>query len=526
MAASDPTPSVPTPTGTLAGLAAFPWDGSAWQPTGRAVPSVATPTGVLRGVAPFAWDGSNWQPVGAAKPSVATPSGVLDGVALYTWSGSAWAPSGGVPDVATPSGTLQGVAAFYWDGTNWQPSGQAAPEIATPSGVLMGAAMFGWNGAAWTAAPSLDLNFLTGALDSRITFTRASVGTYFDATGTLQTAANNVARFDHDPVTLAAKGLLIEEARANQILQSADVSNAAWAKGGAPTVTANQAVAPDGTTTAARIDLPTVTGTSFSQVNQSFTETAAVYCFSVWLRGVAGGERVYLMATPNAVLYYSTPCVLTTAWQRFTLITSALTAVPWFFQLGFDRRDAAQTVTNACSFYAWGGQVELGPFATSTIPTTSASVTRAADVATMAVGSWYTAGKGTLASEAMMPVAQAAGTSPDIVSLDDGTNNNRLWLYVSSPSTSVAFMANGGATQFNTATGAITLGATFRQAVAFTGGAQAFCANGGSVGTASIATIPTFNRLAFGLSNGNAYIRRVRYWPRALSSTELQQATT
>lgn len=45
--------------------------------------------------------------------------------------------------------------------------------------------------------PSLNLSFLNGALDSRLSFARASGGTYFDPTGTLQTAANNVPRFDY-----------------------------------------------------------------------------------------------------------------------------------------------------------------------------------------------------------------------------------------------------------------------------------------------------------------------------------------
>src|SRR4029077_12151342 len=138
IAVSDPTMGVPTPTGTLQGVAAFSWDGSAWQPSGRAGPGVGTPTGVLRGGAPFSWDGAAWQPSGRAQPGVATPTGVLDGVAVFNWSGSAWVPSYGGPGCPTPTGTLRGVAAFNWDGTAWQPVGQAGPSVATPYGALDG----------------------------------------------------------------------------------------------------------------------------------------------------------------------------------------------------------------------------------------------------------------------------------------------------------------------------------------------------------------------------------------------------
>jgi hypothetical protein len=83
MAAGDPSFDVPTPRGVLRGVAAFSWDGSAWQPQGKAATEVPTPTGVLRGVAAFS-GGPNWSPNTRAQTEVPTPSGVLDGVAVYT----------------------------------------------------------------------------------------------------------------------------------------------------------------------------------------------------------------------------------------------------------------------------------------------------------------------------------------------------------------------------------------------------------------------------------------------------------
>ena len=73
-----------------------------------------------------------------------------------------------------------------------------------------------------TPSASLDLDFMTpGALNPALTFTRASTGTYFDNTGTMQTASANAPRWDYDPTTLALRGMLIEEARTNLFLNSA-----------------------------------------------------------------------------------------------------------------------------------------------------------------------------------------------------------------------------------------------------------------------------------------------------------------
>ena len=84
-------------------------------------------------------------------------------------------------------------------------------------------------------SPILNLNFTTGTLDSRITFSRPSNATLYDSTGKLTYAPNNL------------------------LLRSQEFDNASWVKVGA-TVTANTSTAPDGTLTADLV-YPTTTGT-------------------------------------------------------------------------------------------------------------------------------------------------------------------------------------------------------------------------------------------------------------------------
>jgi hypothetical protein len=72
---------------------------------------------------------------------------------------------------------------------------------------------------------ALDLQFaadktLTARKGPTPTFTRASTATFVGSDGLIQSAAINAPRFDHDPVTLACKGLLIEESRTNVLIQS------------------------------------------------------------------------------------------------------------------------------------------------------------------------------------------------------------------------------------------------------------------------------------------------------------------
>lgn len=62
------------------------------------------------------------------------------------------------------------------------------------------------------------------------TFTRSTTATYFGANGKLLTSAIDEPRFEYDPETGEALGLLVEESRENKLLHSNDLSQADWVK--------------------------------------------------------------------------------------------------------------------------------------------------------------------------------------------------------------------------------------------------------------------------------------------------------
>lgn len=238
------------------------------------------------------------------------------------------------------------------------------------------------NGTHYASLPS----FLTAAGGS---FTRASIGTYFDSSGTLQTATSGTPRFDYDPVTHVAKGILIEEARTNLLLRSEDFSTS-WFPFNA-TRTANTTDVTDlrGTNTAVKV---VYTGSS-AQLYQSVTVTEGVsYTGSIWIRGT-GTVRFELMEAGGSYVAYANSglVTLTNTWTRVSITgTKAVDGFP----LGFYLFPSSGT-----TLYAWGGQLEQAGFVTSYIPTTTAAVTRAADILSVSSTGWFNATAGTFAAQ-------------------------------------------------------------------------------------------------------------------------------
>jgi len=138
----------------------------------------------------------------------------------------------------------------------------------------------------------------------------------------------------------------------------------------------------------------------------------------------------------------------------------------------------------------------MAAFASSYIPTLAASVTRSADVASVnTLSPWFSNVEGTLYLEASRYATAANNEAP--VSLDDtGGASSRMSTYTAS-STNVLgeFIADGGATQANLATSAVTNNVPFKFGIAYKANDFAASKDGATVVTDTSGTVPTILRM-------------------------------
>lgn len=227
-----------------------------------------------------------------------------------------------------------------------------------------------------------------------LTFTRASDGTYFDSAGILQTATTNQPRFDHDPATGQSLGLLIEEARTNESLRSETIDTG-WNFRGTAAATVNDAVAPDGNTTAEKIEGLGAAGANdvFQVLGGGTFTNDAVISPSVWVKKITATGTLDIINTQGAGLGRWTVdfSALGSEWERITATHAAATVVAAFVASasGGGGFQFASSAGAPLSLHLWGAQQEEGAFPTSYIPTTTAAVTRAQDRATIPSVAWW-----------------------------------------------------------------------------------------------------------------------------------------
>ena len=365
-------------------------------------------------------------------------------------------------------------------------------------------------------------------------------------------------RFDYNPSTLAALGLLIEEQRTNSCLQSQAFTAAAWSAQGSVS-TDNFIASPDGTTNAAKFaeDLSVTTNHSIFQgltattnavntiyakqgtgryITLSCVDTGPNGCFAVF--DLQAGTVTQQTGLGTGTVKIATITPAGNGWYRLTVAANGTsTAVYLMVSLGNTGTPAAATDSYGRQVYTgtglynyvWGAQQEVGSFATSYIPTTTAAVTRSADVASMTgtnFSSWFNASAGTFVFD--VDLLGSSGAQP-ITEIDDGTTNNRFFLYTSALS-SILRVDTGAVNQIAVTYGTVVAGTPYKSAFAYQVNDIAVSQSGGAIQSVGVATIPAVTTMRLGVDlsgNGSSrHFRAITFYNTRQSNAQLQVLST
>lgn len=237
---------------------------------------------------------------------------------------------------------------------------------------------------------------------SDFTVTRSTTGMRWNQQGVLESRANNVPRLNWAGGQL--KGVLIEMQSTNLAHRSEDFDNAWWTKYISTQITSNQGTSPAGTTSA-DLMYPGANNYTFVWRGTGISGTAGQpYTIAVfvkrqpkkffWLGSLDGSTSAAFSpffnletgAVSQVGTYYNSVSIKAVGndWYYITATRNSLASshnvTPILGVSDASGVNATITVNGTDGVLIWGAMLENTIFPTSYIPTTSASVTRNADV--------------------------------------------------------------------------------------------------------------------------------------------------
>lgn len=174
----------------------------------------------------------------------------------------------------------------------------------------------------------------------------------------------------------------------------------------------------------------------------------------------------------------------------------------------------------------------MASFATSYIPTTTATATRAADSASMTgtnFSSWFNASAGTFVVEYNTGIPMPNSARNYLVTFVDG-GSNRLSIRVNDVGSTANLIIGTGVGTSAVNDPAATITNTVRKVAATWGASDiAFTSGGLNPNVTVTATAPVVTNVSFGQSAGsgniNGHIRSIRYYSTRLPNATLQSLT-
>jgi hypothetical protein len=388
---------------------------------------------------------------------------------------------------------------------------------------------------------------VTSALTTAFTFTGGNQSMYLGAGGLLVASATNTPRIEY-AAGGAVLGLLMEASRTNLCLQSADLATT-WATSLA-TISTNQTAAPDGTTTADK--LVSSAGTSAMFVGQAFTLSATTaYTLSIFAKRIAG-EVQYVSFRPDvdtaAIVSFdlTNGTVNTTqapwtnskitdygnGWYRISA-TYTTVGTAYTFRIGLDNTGNAGSYTGdgTKGVFLWGGQLELGAFSSSYIPTTTVSVARTADSCIRTLSTEFSATAGTVVVAGRASGGQDASSTQTVFDFNDNTANNRITFLRTAAGDAARFNVFSAAAAQGPIDGTFVNSTNYKSSTAWASNDLAISFNGGAIVSDATATIPAGITLLglgnqLGLNAANGHIRTFDYWPVRYDNATLQSRST
>jgi hypothetical protein len=422
-----------------------------------------------------------------------------------------------------------------------------------------------YGGNAWILpGASLDLDFVNqryyqqgaASIASILTCTRASVGYIDDLSGNWTQVAANTLR-------ISTKGLLVEQSATNGIRNNSMQGAVVGVVGSGGSLPTNW-IAPGGCTVTV-VGTGTSKGIDYIDINYSGTASAANFtlplesagqiaatigqvCNESVFAAIVGGDLTNISAVQmriserdasNAQLQFDAgtdfKASLTATLQRFqqqftTSNASCASVVPYVWL-----QTTIGASVNITIRWGWP-QLELSPFATSPIRTTSAAATRTADVVSVnnVPANLATSGFALYSAWTPYPPSLVTTTNRTLLSLSDGTNNNRGEQFENIQDKALIVFAAGGTSIFNSSFGAaLTTNATHKMAHAWQSGDFAAVVDGGSAQTSTTAGTmgAALSQLYIGSHLGlnsfaYSYITRVALWASRIPNATLTQITT
>jgi hypothetical protein len=233
-----------------------------------------------------------------------------------------------------------------------------------------------------------------------MTVVRATTATRVNSAGLIESVAINVPRLDYTDSTCPS--LLVEPQRTNLALRSEEFDNATWTTNGLnATVSANVTTSPDGTSSADAILTTITNGLHYIQQRTGSATAGTTYTMSIYVKKL-GYDYCRIetsnTATAYAIFRFSTKELtigggqvvansgkvteMSDGWFRIqmSILPAASATWRWWVECLNDVGSQAFVGDITKGLYVWGFQFEVGSYATSYIPTTTAAVTRNADL--------------------------------------------------------------------------------------------------------------------------------------------------